>query len=312
MMTANSATDLIGTITNVQRMSVHDGPGIRTTVFLKGCPLRCGWCHNPETQSQSVELAYRANRCAGCGQCVKHCPSGALTLKNGKIEKDPDRCIKCLRCSMGCPTFAWVPYGRQVRMSELCGELLKDRAYYQRTGGGVTFSGGEPLLQAKFVIASEKQLKSVGVHTAVETACFGDPELLRQMAEQTDLFMADLKVMDDALHRKWVGAPIAPILSNLTLLSEINADVLIRIPVVCGVNDTVSNMQQTAKFLIDKTHYRKVELLKMHKLGASKYEFLNRNCPAMDLDVPTEDAILRLAEVLIGCGIAVWYRGNKL
>lgn len=299
----------IGVITDLQRMSIHDGPGIRTTVFMKGCPLRCAWCHNPETQNPSCDLAYHKNKCVGCGVCVNACPAHALTLKEGRVYRDAEKCIKCMKCTEVCPLFAWECYGRKISVSELCELLARDRDYYDISGGGVTFSGGEPLSQAEFVISCERELKSRGIHTAIETSCFGDSEKLSKMAEVTDCFMVDIKSLDDRMHRQWVGAPIVPILNNIRLLSELHANVLIRIPVVCGVNDTAGNMEKTARFLTEQTEFRSVELLQMHKLAEGKYESLERAYLAADLDIPSDEQMSALAGELGKHGLKVLYRG---
>ncbi len=215
----------------------------------------------------------------------------------------------CMRCVQNCPVFAWESYGRKISISELCRLLLKDREYYDRSGGGVTFSGGEPLMQADFVIACEQELKREGINTAVETSCFGSSEKLRRMAETTDMFMVDLKTMDGELHCKWIGAPLEPVLDNIRVLSDKGADVLIRIPIVCGVNDTAENMEKTARFLAEETNLRSVELLRMHKLAQSKYEALGRSYPAADLEISTDEQILSLAHELGKHGLKVLYRG---
>ena len=300
---------LHGKVFNIQRMSIHDGPGIRTTVFLKGCPLRCAWCHNPESQSSESELAYHTSRCVGCGLCVKNCPVGALSLSKDRIVKNASKCIHCLRCAEVCPYQAWEVYGYDIDADTLVESCLKDKAYYDKTNGGVTFSGGEPLEQADFVAACASALKGQGVRIAVETACFGSETHLKQLAEVTDLFMVDLKVMDGQMHQKWIGAPVAPILSNIRLLARSGADVLIRIPVVSGCNDSPSNMEATADFLLSDTSFRRIELLKMHKLAENKYDSWNRNYSVSSVEPPTEEKISDLAAVLKQRGLQVLYKG---
>lgn len=301
-----------GTVFNIQRMSIHDGPGIRTTVFLKGCPLRCSWCHNPESQSRAPELAYHVNRCAGCGFCTRQCPAGALTLVDGKVQRDASRCVQCDTCVSSCPYGAWERYGKEMSVDEVVAEVKKDKAYYQKTGGGVTFSGGEPLMQADFVAACAKKLREEGIPVAVESACFGSAEALRKLCAVTDFFMVDLKAMDEERHKAWIGAPLQPILQNIRLLGEWGADVLIRIPVVTGCNDSRENMEATADFLISETPYRNIELLKMHKLAQNKYEALQRAYTVADVEPPSEERIHALAEVLKTRGLCVLYKGEAL
>ena len=299
-----------GTVFNIQRMSIHDGPGIRTTVFLKGCPLRCAWCHNPESQSPEPEPAYHANRCVGCGFCVAQCPAGALSLSAGKVKKNTDLCIQCNACVASCPYSAWECYGERMSVEDVVTEVLKDKAYYTKTGGGVTFSGGEPLLRADFVAACATQLREHGVHVAVETACFGSETALRRLFDAADLFLVDLKVMDDAAHRRWIGSPVEPILQNLRLLGAWGAEALVRIPVVMGCNATEENMAATADFLLSQTPYRTVELLKMHKLAENKYRALRRDWLIADVEPPTEEHMAELANVLKQKGLCVYYKGE--
>lgn len=301
----NPANELKGTVLQLQRMSVHDGPGIRTTVFLKGCPLRCGWCHNPESQKTMPELAYHAGKCVGCGLCTRHCPARALRLQDGKIVRDPGQCNLCMKCSEICPSFAWETYGKVMTADEVCAAVEKDIAYYESTGGGVTFSGGEPLMQADFVYALEKRLHEKNVRTAVETSCFGEREKLKRLTEETDLFMVDIKTMEEDLHRAWTGVPLLPILRNIALLAERDARALIRIPVVPGVSDSAENIGKTAEFLLRETKFRQVELLRMHKLAQGKYQSLGRQYPAEKLDVPTEETMQRLEREFFRYGIEV-------
>lgn len=312
-MAASTDKKTVGIITNVQRMSVHDGPGIRTTVFMKGCPLHCIWCHNPETQSARVQLAYHANRCKGCGVCAEHCPSGAISLSSdGKIKRDASKCVLCMRCTEVCPWLAWEKYGKEITSAELCALLAKDKEYYKQSGGGVTFSGGEPLSQHRFVTHCAAELRTMGIHTAVETSCFGDSEALAEMASVTELFMVDIKNMDDARHLEQTGGHVQPVLSNLCLLSSLGASVLIRIPIVKGFNDSDENIENTARFLLENTVFRRVELLRMHKLAESKYTALGRDYAAMRLDVPDMDTVMHSAEILKRHGIEVIYGGNVI
>lgn len=312
-MSASTVNDSVGIITNVQRMSVHDGPGIRTTVFMKGCPLHCIWCHNPETQSVRVQLAYHSNRCKGCGVCAEHCKSGAILLSSdGKIKRDASKCVLCMRCTEVCPWLAWEKYGKEITAAELCALLARDKEYYKQSGGGVTFSGGEPLTQHRFVTRCAAELRAMGIHTAVETSCFGDSDALAEMAKVTELFMVDIKNMDDARHLEQTGGHIQPVLSGLCLLSSIGASVLIRIPIVTAFNDSEDNFERTARFLIENTAFRRVELLRMHKLAESKYIALGREYEAMKLDIPDVATVTRLAAVLKSRGIEVIYGGKSI
>ena len=231
----------MGMVFNLQRLSVHDGPGIRTTVFLKGCPLRCLWCHNPESMHPGQELGYRRNRCVGCGQCISACPHGALRLGSDGIERKADLCQSCFACADACPTGAMEVYGKEMTPQQVVEIARRDKRYYDKTGGGVTFSGGEPLSQAGFVSETAALLHAEGISTAVETSLFGSAQSLEVVAATCDLVMADIKTMDDELHRRATGQSNRPILDNLKRLADLRANVLIRIPVVPGFSDSVQN-----------------------------------------------------------------------
>jgi len=209
-----------GLITNVQRFSIHDGPGIRTTVFLKGCPLRCFWCHNPETQRAEPELEFFPDRCIGCQECVRRCPEGAQAVEDGRRVYRRARCRGCGRCAETCYAEALVLAGRWWTAEELLEELLRDKPFYDQSGGGVTLSGGEPLLQARFSERVLQLCQEAGVHTAIETCALGQWDRLAGLLRWTDLVMADIKLPDDAAHRAATGTPVRPILENIRRMVE--------------------------------------------------------------------------------------------
>lgn len=295
----------MGVVFNIQRFSVHDGPGIRTTVFLKGCPLRCLWCHNPESARPCPELGYHKNRCTLCGHCLTLCPSGALTRGPDRIERDSAQCRSCFACAKGCPSGAWEVYGKEMTPSEVADVALRDRRYYEKSGGGVTFSGGEPLSQAEFVRQTAEILHKAGISTAMETSLYGDPAALEELAPSIDYFMADLKAMDDDIHRRAMGVSNERILQNFCLLSRLGAEALVRVPVVPGVNDTVENIEAMARFLLENTSFREVELIKMHKLASHKYKALGRPYPAQDIPLPEQETIETLKNRLQDRGFLV-------
>ncbi|HEY3284381.1 MAG TPA: glycyl-radical enzyme activating protein, partial [Armatimonadota bacterium] len=251
----------------MQRYSLHDGPGIRTTVFLKGCPLRCFWCHNPESQATSPELSFSASRCVRCGECARACPNAAVRLLGEMPETDRGRCIVCGACWDACPTGARAGLGTRMTPQEVLAEVERDRPFYEESGGGVTFSGGEPLSQPRFVLNCLRECRLRGYHTAVDTSGFAPELVVRQVAELADLFLFDVKCLDEARHREATGAPLAPILSNLRLLAELGRPVWLRVPVVPGVNDD----EGFARALVDLTRtlpgHLPVYLLPCHDLG---------------------------------------------
>lgn len=263
-----------GRITQIQRFSVHDGPGIRTTVFMKGCNLRCIWCHNPETYAGKIELEYFANRCTQCGRCVEACPNQARQLINGAAVRDKTKCTNCFLCENICLNGALSICGKDYTPEELCDILKRDVKYYKKSGGGVTFSGGEPLLQADFVFQCAKLLRAEGIATAVETASNLPSEVMEQAIDHFSVFMCDIKAMDPQLHKQLTGVTNERILKNIALLASKGADVLVRIPVAMGLNGTEENIRATAQFMAENGLHR-IELLKLHKLSEHKFSALD-------------------------------------
>lgn len=278
-----------GIVTQIQRFSVHDGPGIRTTVFMKGCNLRCIWCHNPETYSSKPEVEYFANKCTLCGRCVAACPTGRIRVENGKLVRDGN-CISCFACEDKCVNGATIVCGKRYTPQALCDILLKDVKYYQKSGGGVTFSGGEALLQSEFVFACVDILKNHGINCAVETASNVRADIIRTAAEKIDYFMCDVKAMDSDLHKRLTGVPNDVILKNIKLLSTLTKNILIRVPVAMTLNGTDENMRCTAKFMRD-CGLRNIELLKLHHLAQHKYNALGIEEQYPDIPETTDDDI---------------------
>ena len=274
---------MVGRITQIQRFSVHDGPGIRTTVFLKGCNLRCIWCHNPETYAAKTELEYFSSRCTQCGRCVSACPNHARILTENGILRDKERCQLCFACEDACVNGALEICGKDYTPEDLCDILKKDRKYYQKSGGGVTFSGGEPLLQAEFVFRCAELLRAEGIDTAVETASNLPPEIISQAATRFSLFMCDIKAMDPDLHKQLTGVTNQRILENIRTLAGMGANILIRVPVAMGLNGTEENIRATAEFMKENGLHQ-IELLKLHKLSEHKYSALE--LPHTHPDVP--------------------------
>ncbi|MDT8391267.1 MAG: glycyl-radical enzyme activating protein [Lentisphaeria bacterium] len=267
---------LKGMITDIHRASVVDGPGLRTTVFLKGCPLSCVWCHNPETQAPDIDLALNREKCVGCGDCVAVCPHDALRLEEGRITLDRGRCATCLACAAVCPTGALFSYGRAVTVDEILREALKDRLYYQETGGGITVSGGEPMFQGQFTIALLKACKQAGLHTCLDTAGIGAEDAFRDTLPWTDLYLFDYKSSDPDAHQRLTGAPLSAVLKTFDLLIEHNARIRLRCPLIPGVNDDAGHLRRIADISRSYPALDGVDLLCWHTMGRGKHAFLGR------------------------------------
>lgn len=272
-----------GMIFNVQRFSLHDGPGLRSTVFMKGCPLRCSWCHNPESQSPRHELIRLRHRCMGCGRCSDE--EFANPVVFGRTEEDAD----------ACPTGALQSVGEIMEVAVLVRALLRDRVFFDESGGGVTFSGGEPLLQAAFVTEAMQSLRAEGVHTALDTCGFGPWEDLRAAAAHADLILYDLKLMDDCRHKQATGASNQIILQNLLMLAGQHRNIRIRIPVIPGINDDEANIEATALFLSALPAIRQVDLLPYHSTGEAKFARQGRDYAMHGTPSPTPDHLESVA-----------------
>jgi len=285
-----------GLVFNLMHFSLHDGPGIRTTVFLKGCPLRCRWCHNPESQSREPELIYFEERCIHCGDCVGVCPHGALHLDK-QLTHDPKLCQHCGACVDACPSGARQLAGRRMTVPEVLAEVMKDQVFFDESGGGVTVSGGEPLLQAGFVEALLAACKERRIRTVLDTCGFADPGVLRRVSEHVDLFFYDLKLMDSEKHLRFTGVKNELILQNLKMLAECGKSIVVRVPVIPGVNDDSENFDALSECLTS-FGLQDVDLLPYHSLGSDKYERLHMSHDMEGVEPPTDEEMETLAERL--------------
>lgn len=278
-------------IFDIKRYAINDGPGIRIVIFLKGCNLNCAWCHNPESISTEIERMYAPAKCIQCGTCVVACPEKAITLTSEGIITDPELCTMNGRCAEVCPTRAIEISGHPMQVAEIMNEIEKERVFFDQSGGGVTFSGGEPLLQSRILIELLDECGRRGIHRAVDTAGLANTEIILEVAKRTDLFLYDLKLMDSEKHRKWVGVPNEKILENLTLLAKTGVKIIIRIPLIGRVNDDAENMKSTARYVASLSGEKKeVNLLPYHKIAQTKYQKLGRPDDFQLLEEPTKEA----------------------
>jgi len=302
-MTATAAVGTpTGTVFNVQRASFHDGPGIRTTVFLKGCPLRCPWCHNPEGVAAAPEVLVSETRCLHCGSCVEACARPGGPLPAGSALGSAG-CAACGRCAEACPSGAREIAGRTWSVGEVLGEVLRDRLTYEESGGGVTFSGGEPLAQAGFLLGCLDACREAGLHTAVDTCGFAAPAVVAEVAQRADLLLWDLKMLDPDRHLALTGAPLQPILENLAVAARAGVPIWLRIPVIPGVNDDEGTMRAAAHLATLTAAVRKVSLLPYHRTADGKRARLGREDPLAGTAPPTEAQMRVLASWLEGSGI---------
>lgn len=272
-----------GMIFDIQRNSFVDGPGIRTTVFFKGCNLRCAWCHNPESQAMGPQLMVYADRCKGCGRCKAVCPHGL------------ESCDLCGKCVAACPYGARQICGREYTVEEVLTEVEKDMLFYKTSGGGVTFSGGECMLQIDFLEALLKKCKEKGIHTAVDTAGNVPFSQFERILPDTDLFLYDIKLMDSRKHARYTGQGNEQILKNLKNLLMSGADVWIRIPVIAGVNDSAEEMQAIKAFLESCGKPEKIELLPCHAMAEYKYRAIGKE--PLPFGAPDDGCIQKLSEI---------------
>jgi pyruvate formate lyase activating enzyme len=293
-----------GTIFDIKRFAVYDGPGIRTTVFLKGCPLHCLWCHNPEGISRQPQLVFTPQKCIGCGQCISVCPQKVHQLANGRHVIVWERCLACGTCAEGCYAGALELAGRQVTVEEVLNEVLRDRAFYETSGGGMTLSGGEPLAQYGFIRALLQAAKAEGVHTALDTTGLAPWNQLEGLLSHTDLILYDLKHMDQERHMALTGVPNQRILDNLRRLDDAGQPLWIRIPLIPGQNDDDANYHALGRFLSSLEHIERIEILRYHRLAESKYESVGYAYSLQGLEVPSEETAESRRHILLGYGLS--------
>ena len=279
---------------NIQRFSLFDGPGVRTVVFLKGCPLRCLWCHNPEGGSIRKQIMYNADRCMSCGACAAVCPNGCHRMEDGLHIYDRSGCTACGKCAQECYSLALTQVGQTMEIEQILQIVLQDEKSYAASGGGLTLSGGEPLMHKEASVALLKAAKDHGLHTCVETSGYGDPEVLRQMAKYTDLFLFDYKITGDEGHLALCGVPQTPILENLELLNRLGASVILRCPLIPEYNGTQAHQAGIADTAKRLRCIQQIQLEPYHRLGIPKSQQLGL-APGYDGTVPEKEFVEQFA-----------------
>jgi glycyl-radical enzyme activating protein len=298
-------TDIVGCVFNIERFAIRDGPGIRTTVFLKGCPLRCLWCANPESMSPAPQLFYLENLCTRCYRCIEACPNKATTKTlDGAIKIDRSVCKACGKCVEACPNKAREISGKLMTVDEVLEEVKRDTLFYQNSGGGVTFSGGEPTHQPEFLWHLLKASQESGIHTALDTSGFVKPEILKKILEHTDLVLYDIKHMDPAKHKDLTGVDNRLILENAKMIAAMGKPMIIRVPLIPGHNDSPENIKALAEFMLS-LGLKRVDLLPYHSLGKIKYYRLGMEYKLSDLKPHQGDEVAKIKADLESYGLQV-------
>ena len=275
-----------GTVFNIQKFCTSDGPGIRTVVFFKGCPLHCVWCHNAESQRIVHELMFHADKCTLCARCVAVCPNGVHSLENGVHTLDREKCTAYARCVEACLADALEIKGKRMTVDEVIADVMKDKIFYDNSGGGITLSGGEPTAQLDFAIAILKAAKENGLHTAIETCGFTSEASIKAIAEYVDLFLYDVKHTDSKAHEKYTGVKNERILENLRLIDALGKRSVIRAPIIPGANDTDEHFAALAALANSLSNVERIDIEPYHDLGSGKYEQLGQNSAKHSFRVP--------------------------
>ncbi|HJW98071.1 MAG TPA: glycyl-radical enzyme activating protein [Candidatus Bathyarchaeia archaeon] len=299
-----------GMIFDVRKYSIHDGPGIRTAVFFKGCPLRCWWCHNPEGQNPKPELVFRRSRCISCGECVEKCHQHAISSATLGISINREKCVLCSDCSDACSSEALSIAGKEMSVKKVVEEIEKDRAFYEESSGGVTFSGGEPLLQPEFLKALLDECNNRALHTTLDTCGYSQPEIIDGICSKVDLFLYDIKIIDDQRHMKFTGVSNKQILRNLEKLAEKGSNIVVSFPIIPGINDDDRNVAETAKFISSLPNIQQINLLPYHRAGIQKYKNLGKPYKLNKIQPPTDKKVKSVKNKMEAFGLKVGIGGG--
>jgi len=298
-----------GIIFDIKKYAIDDGPGIRTTVFFKGCPLQCWWCHNPEGQVSTPELMYKSRRCIECGECAENCPAKAIVFTAKHVSINRELCDLCGICTRKCPTEAFTLVGKEVSVEGLVREIETDNLFYEVSGGGMTVSGGEPLMQPDFLNALLRKCKERNIRTAVDTCGYAPYEVFEKIRDKVDLFLYDIKTMDERKHMKYAGVSNKPILENFKRLSADGSCVVVRLAVIPGINDSEDNIMETAQFIVSN-RIKHVSLLPYHRAGIEKYKSLNKPYRLKRIQTPSDERINSIKQRLESFRLTVTIGGG--
>lgn len=293
---------MVGSVLRIERTSIFDGQGLRTVLFLKGCPLRCRWCSTPESQRTTPQKGYTRDRCVGCGLCIRSCPNGALAISEDglKVITDSSKCQNCFVCVTKCLRSAHKKYGNLLSVQEVVREIVKDEIFFFHSGGGVTISGGEPLSQPDFVAEVLRECRQLGIHTALETSFYAPYESIAKVLPWLNVLYVDLKYMDREFHKQWVGRDNSLILDNLRKIDQTTepVEIIVRIPLIPGANDSDANLSATAEFCRSLKKLIEIELLPYHRLGLETYRNLEMTYLLPELVPPSPEGITERADFL--------------
>lgn len=290
--------EISGMVFDIKKFAIHDGPGIRTTVFWKGCPLRCLWCHNPESQKLETEISFMPDKCIGCGWCFEACPNNCHRMENDRRIFDRSNCTACGKCAEKCYAQAIEIIGRETNVSEVIAEVMKDKAFYDNSGGGMTISGGEPMMQFKFTKALLKEAKKNGLHTCLDTCGYTQFEKYEEILKNVDIFLYDLKDTDPARHKKYTGVKLDLILENLQKLDDAGAKTYLRCPIIPGVNADKEHMKGIAAITAKLKNLQEIDLMTYHPLGESKQERLGLESKLNSKEFADRDECEKLRSLL--------------